>query len=208
MKKRPILWVAVCAASVLLAFFAGRWSAGPDPNQKIKPPAAEPASAGLPPSALKDRVQPGSIAGKIVISGKNKTIIKEIPLKPGTDAGEQGEPLPLPFGPPPLDPAMKAQMERENEALKAELAENLREAGFSVEEIEQQLQGLFPPLELETEEPQEAADLSPEQMAAEMEMSLLESGVPPEDVEEIIAGFMGAVMASDQPNVAPLPGAN
>jgi hypothetical protein len=208
MKKKPVLWVVVCTASVLVAFFAGRWSAGPDPNQKQKTLAAEPASAVPPPSAPKDRVQPGSIAGKIVISGKNKTIVKEIPLKPDPAGGEQGEPLPLPFGPPPLDPAIKAQMERENEALKAELSENLREAGFSEEEIEQQLQGLFPPLELETAEPQEAADLSPEQMAAEMEMSLLESGVPPEDVEEIIAGFMGAVMGSDQPNVPALPGAN
>ena len=41
-----------------------------------------------------------------------------------------------------------------------------------------------------------------------MEMSLLDSGVAPEDVEEIIEGFMGAVMGSDQPNVPPLPGAN
>jgi hypothetical protein len=137
----------------------------------------------------------GNASGKIVVSGKNQTIIREIPAVSGSSTVEKIDPTPLlnPM-PPAMDPFVQAELESENEAIKAELAAVLRESGLSEDEIDEQLAAFDLAIAPQEQEPEASGDLSPEQLAEEIEMNLLLFGTPREEIDQIVHGFMSGLM--------------
>ncbi len=194
MKIERCFWASVCVASALIAFWAGRWSAPDTFNLAQERPGQKVFS--LPqPNEGKSSPKTGRVAGKIVVSGKNQTIIREIPVVSGSSTAEKIDPTPIlnPM-PPTTDPFVQAALESENEAIKAELAAVLRESGLSEDEIDEQLAAFDLAIAPQEQELEASGDLSPEQLAEEIEMNLLMSGTPREEIDQIVHGFMSGLM--------------
>ena len=97
------------------------------------------------------------------------------------------------------DSQTTALLELEKEAALEEFAQYLRTTGLSEEEIEEQLQTLKTPSEPEQSELPQGGDRSFEELEEELAISLLEAGVPDEDVKKMIQGMFHEALQPEPP---------
>jgi hypothetical protein len=209
MKKKHYLWILLFMASISLAFYAGRMLT---PAERDRPEYPITAKGETP--LVKKPHSEARLDGNLSGTGGAKTYRLSPPLtvKVSKEAilGKPEAAEDLLMNPPPFpqpDAAALSLLAREMDALREELAETLRKNNnLSEEDVEQHLQGIFPPLVTPPVEDQiDAADLTPEQQMAEMEMSLLEAGAPQEQIDAIIQGFMTAIHPPEEFQAPPLP---
>jgi hypothetical protein len=221
MSKIHTTWSLICCIMSVAFFAVGRWSVIPESNQQVHPVSVTDG---------RQQVTPQS-AQNIAVSSNKRNTTESVSLDAGLKGEHRLQQAleqesfesstdPLPDSPPPheideatgepyafaipkLSPEMIAIQEKENELLKEELTDSLRNSGMSEDEIEKQIEGQLPsPSKIEEMDPQQSADTSPEQLKEEMTASLRETGAPEEEINQITEGFMLSIsgaIPSEQP---------
>jgi len=208
MRKKHYIWILLFVASISLAFYAGRMLTIAERDCPENPIIAKGETffvkkphLGAPQDNNNSRM---GNAKAYRLSQPLTANVSKPAKQTKLDAAEASPMVSPPF--PQPDAAALSMLEREIDAMREELAESLRmNNNLSEEEIEQHLQGIFPPLATQAEEPIDASDLTPEQLAADMEMALLEAGAPQEHIDAIIQGFMTAIHPSEEFQAPPMP---
>lgn len=220
MNKLHTTWTLICFIMSVTFFAVGRWSVIPESIQQVhsvsvtdgRQQVTQSQSAeNLAVSSTSQENTPESVSFDAGLKGERRL------QQPQEQHTFESSTNPLSDSPPPpeidevtneanalaipqLSPEMIAIREKENEVLKEELTDSLRNSGLPEDEIEKQIEGQSsPPSEIEEMDPQQSADKSPEQLKEEMVSSLRETGAPEEEINQIMEGFMLSVTPPEQP---------
>lgn len=215
------MWSLICFFLSVAFFVVGRWSIFPESNQQTQPVSGSDGRQLATQSQSAQNLEGSRNAQRN--STENVISDTELNRKSGLQQSQEQEtfessktPLPdtLPFPEineatsepnafpvPQQSPEMVTIQEKENEILKEEMVDSLRNSGMSDDEIEQQIESLSPPpSEIEEMDPPQSADISLEQLKEEFTSSLRETGMPEEEIDQMMEGFISSVNADTPPD--------
>lgn len=209
MTKLHNIWAVICFLMSCAFFVLGRWSVLSEGNPHSQAALIAQEDQNAAQISRERSTAEGSIreSSGYEVALKNET---NSPPFPKPRSIEQMDTSALPPLSPPEDipaitdrnsflgpqqsPEIAAMEEKDNEALREEMAHTLRNQGVSEEAITAQLEEYFPPLSrTEALDPEQPAVLSPEQQAEQYASALQESGVPDEEIDQVMEGFISAL---------------